>query len=97
MKTTKKYINTYRPTTAIHPSVFIVEWIEEKNSTVQEFAVHMECSTEVAQQLLDGKLSITEEWAKKIERLTNVPAGFWLRGQQHYDSFYTTKANKTTQ
>ena len=69
----------------IHPCETIKEVLEERNMSVEELAENSGTSLEYMQRIIDGKESITEDFAEKLEKIFKIKKSFWLNLQDIYD------------
>ena len=84
-------INQYRPETVIHPTEFLIEFLEEKQMDAKEFAVKTGRPEKSISAVLDGKSSITREISLLLEQVLKVPAHFWIKAQKNYDEYKAKK------
>lgn len=76
--------STYEPDYAVPPGETLEEIIEEKGMDQKELAVRLEMSAKTINQIIHGKAPITHETAIGLERVTGVPASFWLNREAIY-------------
>ena len=88
-------INQYYPKTVTHPSEFLIEILEEKQMSVNEFAIEIGKPEKTISSVLKGKSSITPEMAVLFEQIIKVPAHFWIEAQKNYDVFHSIDGNET--
>ena len=68
----------------IPPGETLAEWLEEKALTQKHLAVKTGTSTKFINQLIAGKVSLTEETALKLEKVVGSSAQFWLNLETRY-------------
>ncbi len=66
------------------PGDTISDILEERDWTQEDFAKRMGNSTKHISQLINGKATITQETALKLERVIGGTAGFWLNREVQY-------------
>lgn len=66
------------------PGDTISDILEERDWTQEDFAKRMGNSTKHISQLINGKATITQETALKLERVIGGTAGFWLNREIQY-------------
>ena len=76
----------YIPDYATPPGDSLRETLDELGLSQAEFARRAGLSTKHVHQLLKGEVSLTEETAHLIERVTGVPGRIWLRLESNYRS-----------
>ena len=75
----------YRDLIAFHPGQYVEELIEDYNVTQKEFAERLGISETKLGRLVNGEVSISNEIAQKLEKLTNISMKTWLNLQNAYD------------
>ena len=88
--------NQYFPQSLPHPGETLTEKLEEMGMSSFEFAAHTGKPEEIINAVLTGKSTITPDMAVKFERITQIPAHFWLNSQRHYNEFIAKKKYKKT-
>lgn len=81
---TKQEQNTFKPDWIVPPGETIADVLEEKGLSQAEFAQRMEYTTKHVNQLIQGKASITEDTAIRLERVLGSTVNFWLNREAHY-------------
>jgi HTH-type transcriptional regulator/antitoxin HigA len=66
------------------PGDTISDLLEERDWSQGELAARLECSEKHISLLLNGKASITQEMALKLERVLGSTADFWLKRESQY-------------
>ncbi|WWT39491.1 hypothetical protein [Microcystis phage Mel-JY01] len=79
----------YMPQSVPHPGETISELLVERNISVGEFSKLVKKSPEVINDLINKNKSVTYELAVAFERVTHIPAKWWLQNQKTYDTFYS--------
>ncbi|MBQ7264195.1 MAG: helix-turn-helix domain-containing protein [Synergistaceae bacterium] len=65
-------------TIAIPPGATIAELIEDRGMTPEELAARTGLPEEHVRELVDGRVPLTEDVARRLEAVFGVPARFWL-------------------
>jgi addiction module HigA family antidote len=66
------------------PGDMLEEKILEMGMSVEDFARRNSIALETVRQIIDAKISLTSELAKKLEQTTQIPTAFWLRYEENY-------------
>ncbi|SNY79841.1 HigA family addiction module antitoxin [Enterobacter sp. CC120223-11] len=69
-----------------HPGVIVHGEMEYLGITDDELAQQMSLEVEILRLLIEGKCSISEEIAKKLEQAIGSTAEQWLRIQETYNA-----------
>lgn len=69
---------------AISPGESIREQLDLRDMSQKEFALRMNMSEKHVSHLLNGKVSLTNDVASRLERVLGVPARFWNRLESLY-------------
>lgn len=69
---------------AVPPGESIREQLDIRNMNQKEFALRMNMSEKHVSNLLNGKVSLTNDVANRLERVLGVPARFWNRLESLY-------------
>lgn len=77
--------NAYHPQTVTHPKEFLIEALEERELSVEEFALQIQQSEKDIYKIINDNLSISTEIAIQFEKALQIPASFWLECQRLYD------------
>lgn len=80
--------NQYNPSTVFHPGETLYEKLEEIKMDAKEFAFKVGVSEETIINVMNCESSITTELAVAFERITKIPAHFWINSQRNYDIWY---------
>ena len=71
--------------TAIHPGEILKEELESREITQKEFAKTLGVPYTMLNEILNGKRSITADFAILIEAALGTPAEHWLNMQARYN------------
>ncbi len=74
----------FAPDWASPPGDTIADLLEERDWTQAQLADRLGYTTKHVSQLINGKASITEEAAIKLERVLGSTTGFWLNREAQY-------------
>ncbi|NPD81587.1 HigA family addiction module antidote protein [Prevotella sp. PINT] len=86
METKKTYApHELRPSTPIHPGEILRDELEARDMSQRRFADIIGVSYSVLNEVINGKRSITTEYALKIEAATDIPAYIWVNMQTAYN------------
>lgn len=83
----EKFFSSEQLPLAFHPGDTLEEKLIEMGMSVEKFAQLSSQSEDSIKAVIDGKADLTPELALSFERVTLIPAGFWLNLQAQYDSF----------
>lgn len=83
MATLKKFV----PLVEFHPGVTLSEKLKEMKMSVKEFAMLTSQPEKTISAVIAGKRGITLDLAETFEKVTQIPAHFWLSIQQGYEEF----------
>lgn len=75
---------SFRPDWVSPPGETIVDLIEEKDWTQAELAQRLGFTTKHLNQLIKGKVSLTQDAALRLERVLGSTANFWLNREAKY-------------
>ncbi len=87
--------NASKLITVYHPGTTLAEKLKEMKMSVKEFAVRVSIPEKTILAVLNGNSSVTTEMAVSFEKVTKIPASFWLRKQQMYDEYAARTMKKT--
>ncbi len=76
--------NQYLAGIAIPPGETLQEVLDDRMLSQKEAATRLNCTPKHLNQVIQGKASITAEFALKLEYVLNIPAQFWLNLESHY-------------
>lgn len=77
--------NNITPNVAIHPGEMIKDEIEYRGISQKDLAKEIGVSASVLNEVLNGKRSITTEYALLLEAALGIEADLWLRLQAEYN------------
>ena len=75
---------TFKPDWVSPPGDSIVDMLEERDWTQAELAQRIGYTTKHVNQLIKGKVPLTEDAAIRLERVIGGMAGFWLAREAQY-------------
>ena len=78
---------------AYHPCEYLLDYLEAVNITREEFAAKTKIELNTLNDLLNGKISISEEIATKLARFIGTSATIWINLQNGYDNYIKTSQN----
>ena len=81
-------------TTWFHPGETLKELLEERNLSAEEFAQKCRMSVDVISDFINGRTSVTTDFAETLEKNTGMPARMWIGLQKGYDEYLAKKAKK---
>ncbi len=76
--------NEYVPDVVSSPGETIFETLEEYGMSQAELAERMGRPKKTINEIIKGKAAISPDTAIQLEHVLGVPAGFWIRREQHY-------------
>jgi len=76
--------NTFQPNWTSSPGDTIIDILQEKDITLDRFAVQMGTSKEFIEKLIGGDKEITEEISEKLAMVLGASVDFWLRREFQY-------------
>lgn len=77
--------NQYNPQSVQHPGATLAEKLTEMGMGPKEFALRTGKPEKTITAILKGNSSITADMAVLFERVTKIPAHFWMNYQRGYD------------
>lgn len=69
---------------AVAPGEYLEEWMHQRRSGPQEVANLLGTTQEQVIAILNAKVSLDEETAVELARVTGIPTRAWLRYQENY-------------
>lgn len=81
---TKLISNLYRTIYISPPGDTLLDVIEERELTVEDFAARLGESEATIKKIINGKAVITPEIASKLEKVLDIPASFWSNRERNY-------------
>lgn len=85
--------NNLTPSEPIHPGEMIKDEIEYRGLSQRKLAEQMGLSPTLLNEILNGKRSVSTEYALLFEAALGIDAEIWIRLQADYDM---QKANQTS-
>ncbi len=79
--------NAYQPTSVTPPGSTLADLLDERGIRQNELAVRMDVTPKFINELIAGKASISPTTALSLERALELPAGFWLARDAHYQAY----------
>lgn len=80
----KENTTKYVPITPIPPGETLLEILDEKGMTQQEFATRLGRPLKTVNGIVKGKVAITPETALQFEQVLGIPAHFWNNRESQY-------------
>jgi plasmid maintenance system antidote protein VapI len=74
----------WEPDEPVPPGETILEILEERGISKEDFAARLGKSERFVSQLINGNVLLTHETAIELERVLGVPATFWNRAEEMY-------------
>lgn len=84
-------INQYIPTIVFHPAETLREKLKEMGMGIKEFALRTGKPEKTIIAVLNEESSLTPEMAVLFEKVTNIPANFWINKQARYNEYIARK------
>lgn len=81
-------LNDGKAVESIHPGYYIADIIEDMEISKAEFAAKMGMSVDTLEQLLDGKIGISDDFAKKLSTEFGTSVEVWKNLQKTYGQKY---------
>ena len=80
----------------IHPGVTVKEKLEDIGITTNELAMKTNFTLDYINGVINEKENITPEFAKVLEKVTDVSSTFWLNLQNNYEKECKTLGGNVT-
>lgn len=77
-------VETFDPDYAVPPGETLLETIEHLGLTQKELAQRMGRPIKTINEIIKGITAITAETALQLEKVTDVPASFWINAESNY-------------
>lgn len=77
--------NNLTPSQPIHPGEMIKDEIEYRGLSQRKLAAQMGVSPTLINEILNGKRSVSTEYALLFEAALGIDADIWIRQQARYD------------
>jgi len=81
----KMITNNLTPSEPIHPGEMIKDEIEYRGLSQKKLAAQMGISPTLLNEILNGKRSVSTQYALLFEAALGIDAEIWLRQQARYD------------
>lgn len=78
-------IKEYNNLLAFHPGYYINEIIEDMKITKYEFAKKINITLKTLNDIINGKVNITNDIAEKLSIISNISVDTWLNLQNEYN------------
>jgi len=75
----------YKNIVAFHPGYYIAEIIEDMGISQSEFADRIGISNEMLNNIVDGRLRISSDIARKLSVMLGTSVDVWLNLQDDYE------------
>lgn len=83
--------NQYSPDLVFHPATTLNEKLEEMGMSIKEFALRTGKPEKTIIAVLKEESSLTPEMAILFEKVTQIPAQFWINKQARYNEYIARK------
>jgi antitoxin HigA-1 len=81
-----------KPGIAMHPGRVLAEiYMRDYNMSQTDLAIKIGCAHRKINEIVNGKRSITPEFALELEKVFKAPADMWVRIQAEYDLWVVRK------
>ena len=87
--------NTFQIPVVSPPGATLKELIDEWGMSQQEVATRLKKDAKDVALFLAGQLRVPPEWAERLELVTGLSCGFWLRRQESYDEYLKRDGSST--
>lgn len=87
-------LNQYQPDVVFHPGVTLKEKMDEMKMSNKEFALRTGKPEKTIIAVLKGESSLTPEMAILFEKVTHIPASFWINKQARYSEYVARKKHE---
>ena len=77
----------YNPIKAFHPGETLDEKLRELEMPRAEFAAQTGVPVFMIESIIAGNMSVTADMALAFEKVTHIPAHYWLNAQHNYDEY----------
>lgn len=74
--------NQFSPNYAVPPGEILEEWLAERGMRQTELADRMDRPLKTISELVHGKISILQDTAFQLERVTGIEASFWMNADR---------------
>ena len=86
--------NQYFPQSRPHPGETLKEKLDEMGMSYSEFANLSGTPENIIIAIIKEESSITPDIAVQFEKVTKIPATFWMNHQKSYDEYIASKPPK---
>lgn len=86
--------NQYLPDVVFHPAITLNEKLEEMGMSRKEFALRTGKPEKTIIAVLKEESSLTPEMAILFEKVTQIPAQFWINKQARYNEYVARKKHE---
>ena len=86
--------NQYRPDVVFHPATTLKEKLGEMGMSIKEFALRTGDPEQTIIAVLKEERSVTPEMAILFEKVTQIPAKFWINKQARYNKYVAHKKHE---
>jgi HTH-type transcriptional regulator/antitoxin HigA len=83
--------NQYKPDVVFHPAITLSEKLSEMGMSIKEFALRTGKPEQTIIAVLKEERSLTPEMAVLFEKVTQIPAKFWINKQARYNEYIARK------
>lgn len=87
-------VNSYNPDYVSPPGETLLEVIEERGISQAELARRMGRPSKTVNEIIKAKTAITPETSLQLEKVLDIPAGFWDNREMHYRQYLIRKAEE---
>lgn len=81
----KVFANDLMPSSPIHPGEMIKDEIEYRGITQKTLAEEIGISASILNEILNGKRSVTTEYALLLEAALGIDSDIWIKQQMEYN------------
>lgn len=76
----------YEPAELVHPGETLAEWLDRHDMTQVQFARRTSMTPKHINQVLKGSVGLSPEVALAFERVTSIPARYWVQLEANYQT-----------
>ncbi|GLZ29374.1 XRE family transcriptional regulator [Lentzea sp. NBRC 105346] len=76
----------YEPAELVHPGETLAEWLDYQDMSQVQFARRASLTPKHINQVLKGSVGISPEVALAFERVTSIPARYWIQLEASYQT-----------
>lgn len=74
----------YEPDEVLSPGEHLLDWLQHRSMSQAELARRVGLSSKHVNQITKGSAGLTPDVAISLERVTNIPAWYWIRLEANY-------------